>query len=119
MAENNGTMTMVGTQLYTAPEVLKGLHYGTPADVFSFAIVMSEVVTLQPPYADMMTGENGASLPQIVEMTKEPTSIRPTVSVALFESESASSLFVTFLDPRPHLLLARSFPKSSTRDSRL
>ena len=43
----NATMTMVGTQLYTAPEVLKGLHYGTPADVFSFAIVMSEVVTLQ------------------------------------------------------------------------
>lgn len=41
------TMTMVGTQGYTAPEVLRGEHYGTPADVFSFAIVMSEIVTMQ------------------------------------------------------------------------
>ena len=40
-------MTMVGTQGYTAPEVLRGEHYGTPADVFSFAIVMSEIVTMQ------------------------------------------------------------------------
>ena len=69
----------VGTQGYTAPEVLRGEHYGTPADVYSFAIVMSEVVTMQPPYADLRTGESPVSLPQIVEMTKEPTSIRPTV----------------------------------------
>ena len=69
----------VGTQGYTAPEVLKGQHYSTPADVFSFAIVMSEVLSLQPPYTDMMAGEGGASLPQIVEMTKPPTNLRPTV----------------------------------------
>ena len=69
----------VGTHGYTAPEVLKGQHYGTPADVFSFAIVMSEVVTLSPPYADMITGENRVSLSQIAEMTKPPTNIRPTV----------------------------------------
>ena len=59
--------------------MLKGLHYGTPADVFSFAIVMSEVVALQPPYADMMTGDDAVSMGKIVEMTKSPTSIRPTL----------------------------------------
>ena len=48
--------------------------------MFSFAIVMSEVVTLRPPYADMLSEEGGASLPQIVEMTKPPTNVRPTVS---------------------------------------
>ena len=78
MAEN-ATMTIVGTQLYTAPEVLRSEHYGTPADVFSFAIVMSEVVTHQPPYSDMMSGPGAASLGQIVEMTKPPSSIRPTL----------------------------------------
>lgn len=42
MAENR-TMTTVGTRGYTAPEVLCGSYYGTAADVYSFAIVMSEV----------------------------------------------------------------------------
>ena len=69
----------MGTQLYTAPELLKGLHYGTPVDVFSFAIVMSELVTLRKPYADMLTGDNSVSVVQIVEMSKPPTSIRPTL----------------------------------------
>ena len=46
MAENRA-MTIVGTNGYTAPEVLKGEPYGPSADVFSFAIVMSEVTTLQ------------------------------------------------------------------------
>ena len=74
---DNATMTMVGTNGYTAPEVLMGEHYGTPADVFSFAIVMSEVVTLRPPYEDMLTGS--ASMGQIVKMTQPPTNIRPTL----------------------------------------
>ena len=60
-----------------------GEHYGTPADVFSFAIVMSEVVTLQAPYADMMKGEGKASMGQIVKMTQPPTNVRPTVSSVL------------------------------------
>ena len=64
------TLPPVGTNGYTAPEVLKGQHYGTPADVFSFAIVMSEMVTLRPPYANMMEGDGAATLGQIVEMTK-------------------------------------------------
>ena len=44
MAEDHA-MTMVGTPGYTAPEVLRGEHYDTSADVFSFAIVMCEVLT--------------------------------------------------------------------------
>ena len=45
-------------------------HYGSPADVFSFAIVMSEVFTLRPPYANMMEGDGAVSLGQIVQTTK-------------------------------------------------
>ena len=51
LAENK-TMTTVGTRGYTAPEVLRGEHYGTPADVYSFAIMASELFTLKPPYSD-------------------------------------------------------------------
>jgi serine/threonine protein kinase len=36
----NNTMTQVGTPLYIAPEVVKGDHYSTQADVFSFAMTV-------------------------------------------------------------------------------
>ena len=75
-------MTMVGTQGYTAPEVLRGEHYGTPADVFSFAIVMSELVSLREPYSNMIKDKEGNSVmtwAQVVELTKV-SCLRPTVS---------------------------------------
>ena len=56
-----------------APEVLRGEHYGTPADVFSFGIVMSELVSLRSPYADMLMSEEGkpvATWEQLTEMSK-------------------------------------------------
>ena len=40
MAEVNKTMTMVGTPFYVAPEVVKGDHYSTSADVYSYAMTL-------------------------------------------------------------------------------
>ena len=65
-------MTMVGTRGYTAPEVLRGEHYGTAADVFSFGIVMSELLTLRAPYSDFMKSKDGKQLlswEQVTAMT--------------------------------------------------
>ena len=48
------------------------MHYGTGADVFSFAIVMSELVTFSAPYAEHLLDQDGnrlASWDQIVAMT--------------------------------------------------
>ena len=78
----------VGTNGYTAPEVLKGEHYGTPADVFSFAIVMSELLMMQAPYSDLMKsadgGENLMSWDQVVAMThQEGVDLRPTLATDL------------------------------------
>ena len=73
MAEDHA-MTMVGTPGYTAPEVLRGEHYDTSADVFSFAIVMCELLTLHAPYSNLMKNEEGKSLltwPQITAMTQK------------------------------------------------
>ena len=67
------TMTTVGTNGYTAPEVLKAERYGPPADIFSLAIVMSECISRAAPYSNMLKDANGkniASWDQIVEMTK-------------------------------------------------
>ncbi len=85
MAEDHA-MTMVGTNGYTAPEILKGEHYGTPADVFSFAIVMCELLTLRAPYSDIRKGagkegdEKPLSWDQVVALThKDDVMLRPTL----------------------------------------
>jgi serine/threonine protein kinase len=49
--EENATMTRCGTPCWTAPEVIRGDKYGESADVFSFGVVMWEVLTRHQPYA--------------------------------------------------------------------
>lgn len=39
-----------GTRRYMAPEVFYGLPYGKPADVFSFGIILWEVLSLTLPF---------------------------------------------------------------------
>jgi len=40
----------VGSLRYMSPEVYKGMHYSYPTDVYSFAILLWEIVTLGKPY---------------------------------------------------------------------
>jgi serine/threonine protein kinase len=49
--EENATMTRCGTPCWTAPEVLRGEKYSEKADVYSFGIVMWEVITRKQPFA--------------------------------------------------------------------
>ncbi|GAM27271.1 hypothetical protein SAMD00019534_104460 [Acytostelium subglobosum LB1] len=49
------TMTPVGTPCWTAPEVLRNDPYTEKADIFSYAIVLWELVTRQDPYQGMPT----------------------------------------------------------------
>ena len=44
-------MTMVGTRRYCAPEVVVGQGYNTKADVYSWAILVHEMISLSQPYA--------------------------------------------------------------------
>ncbi|AVK76566.1 serine-threonine kinase [Pandoravirus neocaledonia] len=50
--EANATMTRCGTPCWTAPEVIRGARYSEKVDVYSFGIVMWEVVTRRRPFAD-------------------------------------------------------------------
>ena len=96
-----GKMTVVGTRGYTAPEVLKGEHYGPPADVFSFAIVMCEVITLRFAYESYVRDENGAMIAtweQIVEMTKR-SGLRPELGTEV--PSRVSKLIRESWDPDP------------------
>lgn len=54
--EAPGAMTQgLGTLLWSAPEVVDGQPYGLSADVYSFAIVLYELLTLQLPFHDVNT----------------------------------------------------------------
>lgn len=51
--DSNGSASQsqqCGTSIYMAPEVIEGNHYGLKADVYSFGILMYEVVTDLTPY---------------------------------------------------------------------
>jgi len=41
--------TICGTDQWMAPEILRGESYDFKADVFSFGIVITEIITQQPP----------------------------------------------------------------------
>jgi serine/threonine protein kinase len=49
--EENATMTRCGTPCWTAPEIIRGDKYDERADVFSFGVVMWQVVTRKEPFA--------------------------------------------------------------------
>lgn len=53
---NNHTQS-VGTSIYMAPEVIEGNKYNGKADVYSFGILMYEVVTDSIPYEDFQKGK--------------------------------------------------------------
>jgi serine/threonine protein kinase len=49
--EENATMTRCGTPCWTAPEIIRGEKYDERADVYSFGVIMWEVLTRRQPYA--------------------------------------------------------------------
>jgi len=49
---DNATMTRCGTPCWTAPEILRGQAYDEKADIYSFGIVMWELLTRAHPYGD-------------------------------------------------------------------
>lgn len=53
MKADNQTMTQVGTVSYSAPEVFEGLHYTNKADVYSFGIVLWELIFNKKPWEGM------------------------------------------------------------------
>ena len=51
--DTDNTMTQVGTQLYVAPEVVRGERYTEKCDVYSFAVVLLAMLELKPDVLDV------------------------------------------------------------------
>ncbi|CAG8529453.1 16056_t:CDS:2 [Acaulospora morrowiae] len=52
-AHDTESTNIYGVLAYVAPEVLKGREYTKASDIYSFGIVMSEVLTGNPPYHEI------------------------------------------------------------------
>ena len=77
-----GEMTQaVGTPLWMAPEVLRGTNYGKECDVFSFAIIMYEVLVERKPYFD----QNQQRTPIHFQVAQNPD-FRPTIPQEIIEN---------------------------------
>jgi serine/threonine protein kinase len=55
MQGNSIQLSKTTNPRWTAPEVIKESKIGTAGDVYSFAIIMWEILTFQQPYEDMMS----------------------------------------------------------------
>jgi tRNA A-37 threonylcarbamoyl transferase component Bud32 len=102
------TMTACGTPCWTAPEILRNSRYTTKADVFSYGIVLWELVTREEPFAGMpafqvifAVGTKGVRLPLpsvcppeliklIVSCWQEDPALRPPFSDIIIYLERLS-----------------------------
>nr|WNL49984.1 serine threonine protein kinase [Marseillevirus sp.] len=64
LKQENTTMTSVGSTAYMAPEVLSGQRYNEKADVYSFGVLIWEVLTRKKPY-------EGQSPVRVAELARE------------------------------------------------
>ena len=66
--------TAIGTPLYMSPEQIKGLEVDERTDIFSFGVLLYELLTYRPPY-------QGSDITLIYKVPWCASSIRPLRSV--------------------------------------
>jgi len=82
----------VGSLRYMSPEVYKGLHYSYPTDVYSFSILLWEILTLGKPY------DKARSTDQLVDIAFTSKQRPPLKNVT---SASIRKLLQACWDPNP------------------
>ncbi|RQM18965.1 hypothetical protein B5M09_008441 [Aphanomyces astaci] len=79
VASHDNTMTSnIGTVAWIAPEVLTGGHYSEKADIYSFGVFLSELDTLESPYAEMTEKNAGGFSNARIAMMVSEGALQPT-----------------------------------------
>ncbi|KAG9404117.1 hypothetical protein AC1031_005656 [Aphanomyces cochlioides] len=87
----------IGTVAWIAPEVLIGGRYTEKADIYSFGVLLSELDTLQVPYAGMLN-ENGYSNARLAMLVSEE-SLHPSFTESMPENlRSIADACLSFRD---------------------
>eukprot|EP01112_Ceratiomyxa_fruticulosa_P014571 TRINITY_DN4189_c0_g3_i1.p1 TRINITY_DN4189_c0_g3~~TRINITY_DN4189_c0_g3_i1.p1 ORF type:complete len:481 (-),score=105.34 TRINITY_DN4189_c0_g3_i1:104-1546(-) len=87
--------TRVGTPVWAAPEILRNERYTERIDVYSFGIIMWELLTRQTPYHDV----NQGAIIGLVAFNKP--GIRPTLPPPTPESDAYMRLMIECWDGEP------------------
>ena len=74
-------MTCVGSNLWLAPEMIRGEKFSESADIFSFGVVMTELDTEELPYHDLLGHDahrmTGVALAhQVAYKNRRPTMLK-------------------------------------------
>ncbi|EWM27566.1 protein kinase [Nannochloropsis gaditana] len=109
--DHENTMTQVGTQLFVAPEVVRGERYSEKCDVYSFAVVLLAMLELRPDVLDVFA----ESLPEVErsetgitkERLKEPEGVEVTDACKTCPLNKANQ-------PPPGVSLAQAQAAAST-----
>lgn len=105
-----------GSPRYMAPEVMEGKGYSLKVDVFSFAIVLFELCTLQVPYADTFAAMHQEQKQKKWDNIKNCFQRKPKVSEVAQEvvdeaDEIESTSTATGLEPHQENLLLEFYRK--------
>lgn len=70
LADETAIMTVCGTPLWTAPEILRGQVYNESADVYSFAMCLWEIWGLTLPHAELQLGPMEVALKVLADQAR-------------------------------------------------
>ncbi|OQR86072.1 serine/threonineprotein kinase [Achlya hypogyna] len=70
-------VAVVGTPVWVAPEIMRGAAYDEKVDIYSFAMVMVEVLNRSPPFVDVPRSEKHQLLRQIAFHDLRPSITSP------------------------------------------
>ncbi len=77
------TLTSVGTPGWTAPEVLRGESYSGTSDVFSFGVIVWELVTRQLPWEGLNAVQIVGQVLQGASLLDQPPACTPLLAALL------------------------------------